>query len=114
MSTVSMINSSNCQGCSKVDGEGFEYQKSYTIRKVNDAKATVKIENESAKGVLVHDNVRLQPEDETFIKEFPFLLVNYWTQSVFENVDGVIGLSKSYFDVNGNNSGPALLNALYQ
>ena len=47
------------------------------------------------------------------MKEFPFLLVNYWTQSVFENVEGVIGLSKSYFSVDGNNSGPALLNALF-
>lgn len=42
MSTISLINSSNCQGC--VEGStGFEYQRSYTIRKVNDQKTEVKI-----------------------------------------------------------------------
>jgi hypothetical protein len=37
MLTLSMINSFNCLGC-KMDrsGKGFEYQKSYSIRKVSD------------------------------------------------------------------------------
>ena len=112
MSTVSLINSSNCQGCTE-GATGFEYQRSYTIRKVNDEKAEVKIGDEIAKGVLVYDDLKTEKGSADTIKEFPFLLVNNWTQSVFENVDGVIGLSKSYFTVDGNNSGPALLNSLF-
>lgn len=48
------------------------------------------------------------------IKQFPFLLVNEWQQSPFEKVDGVIGLSREYITVNGNNSGSQLLDALYE
>jgi len=78
MSTVSLIDSSNCQGCTE-GSTGFEYQRSYTIRKVNDEKAEVKIGNESAKGVLVYDDVRTEKAGTDVVKEFPFLLVNYWT-----------------------------------
>jgi hypothetical protein len=42
------------------------------------------------------------------------LLVNYWTQSIFENIDGVIGLAKSYYSLDGSDSGSSFLNSLFQ
>lgn len=80
---------------------------------MNDEKSEVKIGDNTAKGVLVYDDVRMQKDSGDIVKEFPFMLVNYWTQTTIENVEGVIGLSKSYFTVDGNNSGPALLDALF-
>jgi len=67
-----------------------------------------------AKGVLVYDDVKLDKDAEQSIHEFPFLLVNSWEQNNFQKVDGIIGLSRSYFTADGQNSGPALLSALYQ
>lgn len=61
------------------------------------------------------DDVRLeQGVDAPVIKEFPFMLVNAWTQSQFEKTDGVIGLSKTYFSANGQQSGPQLLTQMFQ
>ena len=110
--TISLINSSNCQGCKRKNG-GFEYQRSYTIRKINDAQSTVKINDEEAKGVLAHDDLKLEKDGLQTIREFPFVLVNYWTQSIFENIDGVIGLSKSYYSLDGNDSGSSFMSSLF-
>jgi hypothetical protein len=72
------------------------------------------VEGETAKGVLVSDNFRLvKDDDSTMVKEFPFLLVNYWTQSQFEKVEGVIGLSKTYFSLTGERSGPEFLEQMF-
>jgi len=38
MTPVSLINSANCEGCQT--GVGFEYPRSYTIRKITDEKIT--------------------------------------------------------------------------
>tara|TARA_B110000285_G_C14950482_1_gene526531 strand:- start:201 stop:380 length:180 start_codon:yes stop_codon:yes gene_type:complete len=40
--------------------------------------------------------------------------VNYWTQSIFENIDGVIGLSKSFYSLDGNDSGSSFMSSLFQ
>ena len=41
-------------------------------------------------------------------------MVNHWKQNQFEHVDGMIGLSKSYYTLDGENSGSAFLEGLYQ
>ena len=83
------------------------------MRRITSKKVEYSIEGEKAKGVLVHDSIRLH-KDSHELKEFPFLLINSWTENRFERVDGVIGLSRSYYSTDGSNSGPALLDALYQ
>jgi hypothetical protein len=47
------------------------------------------------------------------IKDFPFLLAGKWTQNRFEKLDGLIGLSKSYYSTKGENSAPTFLDSLY-
>lgn len=82
MVPLSLINSMNCQGCynDSEEGIGFEYQKSYTVRKITDEKISFKIESEMAQGVLVSDTFWVNKDDDsTMVKEFPFLLVNQWT-----------------------------------
>lgn len=54
-----------------------------------------------AKGVLVYDDVRLDKDAEQYVHEFPFLLVNTWEQNSFQKVDGIIGLSRSYYSADG-------------
>jgi len=72
------------------------------------------IEGEEAKGVLVSDDIRLEKGvDAPAIKEFPFLLVNQWTQSQFEKTDGVIGLSKTYYSANAQQSSSQLLTQMF-
>jgi len=113
MTPLSVMNSANCEGCLDVDG--FTYQRSYTIRKVSDEKLKFNIEGEEVNGVLVSDNVRLEKgNDDLQVKEFPFLLVNSWKQSESQNVNGVIGLSKSHYTSTGERSGPEFLESLFQ
>ena len=79
MTPLSLINSANCQGCS-TSSDGYEYQRSYTIRKISDEKVELFLEGVKVKGVLVSDNFWLDKEnDDTIIKEYPFMLVNYWS-----------------------------------
>ena len=61
----------------------------------------------------MHDQIRIANENSS-IKEFPFLLVSDWNQTRFEEVDGVIGLSKTFITTNGTSSGPKLLDGLLQ
>jgi len=64
--------------------------------------------------VLVSDNIRLEKDnDKMEVKEFPFLLVNSWKQSSYENVNGVIGLSKTHYTPTGERSGPEFLEAMF-
>ena len=112
MSTISVINSANCEGCDQ-HMFGFRYQKSETIRKIQTNQLNYQIEGDTATGVLVHDQVRVDKDSQKYVKEFPFLLVNKWTQNRFEKIDGVIGLSKTYISEDGNNSVPSLLESLY-
>jgi hypothetical protein len=114
MTPISLINSQNCEGCND-QTEGFEYQNSYSIRRITDEKITFQVEGEEVKGVLVSDNVNLDnTPDSPTVKSFPFLLVNSWPQNTFELVDGVIGLSKTFYGTNGQKSGPEFLTSLFQ
>ena len=61
VSTLSVINSQECDGC-KTYGSGYDYQASSSIKKVVDRKMHYTIEGEVAEGVIVEDNVRLQPD----------------------------------------------------
>lgn len=74
-SPISIINTENCAGCDP-NMDGFEYQRSHTIRKINDKTINVKIEGESAQGKLVYDDLWLSVENEIKVPQFPFLLVN--------------------------------------
>jgi hypothetical protein len=47
------------------------------------------------------------------IKGFPFLLANKWSDDTLQQVDGVIGLSRSFITTDGQNSNSAFLDALY-
>jgi len=84
------------------------------VRKITESKVEYQIEGDTASGVLVHDSIRLQRDSDNVVKEFPFILVNQWTQNRFEKVDGVMGLTKSYVSTTGDNSGSTLLEALFQ
>ena len=113
MVTLSMINSFNCLGCRQTSlGKGYEYQKSYSIRKVSDQKIKFPIEGKTAKGVLVSDDIWVDKNDDsTKVKEFPFLLISEWDESDFyQTTQGVIGLSKTYYGPDGSSSGPSFLN----
>lgn len=117
MTPVSMVNSWNCLGCNddNEEGKGFQYQKSTSIRKISTQKVSFDIEGATAKGVLVSDTFWVNKDDEsTSVKEFPFILVNEWTQTRFETTQAVIGLSKTYYAANGESSGPSFLNFLYE
>lgn len=49
MMPISLINSMNCEGCHYDEDErtkGFEYQKSYSIRKISDEKIQFEVEDE--------------------------------------------------------------------
>lgn len=64
---------------------------------------------------MVSDDFWINPDEEkTCVKEFPFLLVNQWTQTKFETTQGVIGLSKTYYGTTGQSSGPNFINFLYE
>lgn len=117
MTPISLVNSWNCLGCNvdNEEGKGFRYQKSVSVRKISDQKVEFAVEDAIAKGVLVSDTFWLSRGDSSpAVKEFPFLLVNEWTQTKYETTQGVIGLSKTYFGQNGQSSGPAFLNFLYE
>lgn len=65
--------------------------------------------------MLVSDNFWINKDDQTTeVKEFPFLLVNEWSQNKYETSQGVIGLSKTYYSDNGQSSGPSFINFLYE
>ena len=51
-----MINSFSCSGCT---GEGFEYQKSTTIRKILEEKKELIILGDAVTGLLIEDEIRL-------------------------------------------------------
>jgi hypothetical protein len=59
---------------------------------------SVSLEATEAEGVLVYDDLLF---GEQHIKQYPFLLVKSWQQSKFQQVDGVIGLSKTYWSTEG-------------
>jgi len=111
VATLSLVNSQSCENCKK---NGFQYWDSLTIRKLVDHKMTFKLEKSTAEGQIVEDNLRLRADSESVIKQFPFLLVNKWSPSDVQEVDGVIGLSRSYVSTDGQGSGSAFLEALYQ
>lgn len=105
-----MINSRDCTGCAQPTG--FDFMKSFSIRKIVDKHLRYLIGGYLAQGVLVQDDL-LVASASYAIKQFPFLLVNEWQQGVFERVDGVIGLSRDYISTNGSNSGSQFLDSLY-
>lgn len=109
-STVSVINSNDCDGCKT---SGFDYLSSFSIHKVLAKHIQYLIGGSMAEGVLVQDDLKLDKDSGFTARQFPFLLANEWKQSVFEKVDGVIGLSRQYLTADGSNSGSALLDALY-
>ena len=72
----------------------------------------ITIEGEKASGVLVYDDLFF---GESQVKEFPFLLINAWDQNKFQQVDGYVGLSRSYWSTDGfAESSSSFLEALYQ
>lgn len=72
----------------------------------------IKIEGEKASGVFVYDDLFF---GESKVKEFPFLLINAWEQDQFQQVDGYVGLSRSYWSTDGfAESSSSFLEALYQ
>lgn len=76
---ISLINSANCQGCDHTENKGFEYQRSHTVRKISEKIITYSIqEGQDAKGVLVSDNIKMNKDADTELKEVPFLLINKW------------------------------------
>lgn len=113
---LTLLNSDTCQGCNTdSDGvKGFKYDASETVRKVSDIKVTYTTEGEQAKGALISDTVQLFKDDNsTFIKEYPFMLISEWTQDKYEQTQGVVGLSRTYYSTNGLSSGPTFLNSLF-
>jgi hypothetical protein len=62
-SPISIVNTDNCAGCDP-SMDGFEYQRSHTIRKINDKKVDIIIEDEPAQGVLVYDDLWLSVEED--------------------------------------------------
>lgn len=112
---ISIINSANCLGCDRSENKGFEYQRSHSIKKISEKILEVSIAHKTkAQGILVYDDVKLTKDSDQMIHEFPFLLVNKWNQTTFEKDDGIIGLSRTYWTIDGHNSGSTLLNSLYQ
>jgi len=111
-STITVINSKNCQGCQS--HTGFDFSNSFSIHKVLDKHVKYEIGGESAEGLLVMDDMKFSENSNYTLKQFPFLLVNKWQQSVFEKVDGIMGLSRQYITTNGHNSGSQLLDSLYE
>lgn len=109
--TTSVINAKDCQGCTTA---GFDFVQSFSIHKVLAKHISYHIGGYIAQGVLVQDDLKLDTKSNFSLKQFPFLLVNEWQQSPFEKVDGVIGLSRQYLTVDGNNSGSQLVDTLYE
>lgn len=72
------------------------------------------MESYSAEGVIVEDNVRLYPNASSIVKQFPFLLVSKWSEDPLAQVDGVIGLSRSFVTTDGQNSNSAFVESLFQ
>lgn len=112
MVPMSVFSSYDCDGCLN---DGYDYRDSTSIRKISDDKISFQIENAKAKGILVYDDIKLEKgEDKPFVKQFPFMLTNQITNGTIEHIDGLIGLSKSYFMLNGQYRGSAFLNSLYE
>ncbi len=79
MSLATVITSQNCEGCRRSGGNtGFAYQDSTTIRKLDSQKLEYSLEGATAKGVWVRDDLRLTPDADEYVREFPFLLANEW------------------------------------
>lgn len=107
-----MINSKDCEGCK--ENTGFDFVQSFSIHKVLPKHIRYLIGGFMASGVLVQDDLKLTRDSTFTARQFPFLLVSEWQQNVFEQVDGVIGLSRQYITTDGTNSGSQLLDALYE
>ena len=109
---MSVFSSYDCSGC---NNDGYDYRGSNTIRKISDDHITFNVENAKATGVLVYDDIKLeQGEDHPFVKQFPFMLTNKVTDGSLEHIDGLVGLAKSYYMLNGQYRGSTFLNSLYE